>query len=55
MKTKRVDCVDCQHFEFTEKYKCNLGKRVMYRASANYWYFTDFLFPRYCNEFKDIP
>lgn len=58
MKAKRVDCVDCENFkgETTEKghkYSCLLGKRVMFRTPIGYYYFNnDFLFPRYCNDFK---
>ncbi|HCY40453.1 MAG TPA: hypothetical protein DHV48_03730 [Prolixibacteraceae bacterium] len=60
MKAKRVDCCNCHNFQAEGeqkkfKYSCKLGKRVMFRAPVGYWYFTnDFLFPRYCNEFKQI-
>jgi len=59
MKAKRVDCVECENFnadvepEGEFKYSCNLGKRIMFRKPIGYYYFNvDFLFPRYCNEFK---
>ena len=69
MKKNRVDCANCVEFEFpdwkcsfeilslkpSEKAKCKLGKRVMFRVnglhpdSSNWecgWF-------RYCEEFND--
>lgn len=56
MKPKRVDCCNCQNFDFDkyqEKFFCKLGKRVMFRVPSSP-YAIDFLFPRYCNDFKQI-
>lgn len=57
MKAKRVDCMCCLHLKTEEghnkfKYWCDLGKRVMFRKPFSP-YANTFLFPRYCNDFKD--
>ncbi len=58
MKAKRVDCMECSNFICIErprlKYSCKLEKRVMMRIPELYYSNTDFLFPRFCNEFKQI-
>lgn len=57
---QRVDCCLCYNFKATGqpndfKYSCELGKIVRFKNPVGYWYFNnDFLFPRYCNEFKEI-
>lgn len=57
MKPQRVDCCNCQNFQIDDgdgndfKYFCKLGKRVMMRIFVNP-HSVDFLFPRYCNDFK---
>jgi len=71
MKNNRVDCNECQNFnvekiqisknllEFSERPKCKLGKRVMFRmpifaSSTSYNAINDYGWIRYCNDFNSI-
>jgi hypothetical protein len=65
MKAKRVDCGNCENFEFPcydnliekkeKTARCKLGKRVMFRVNgihpdSSNW---DVGYFRYCNDYKE--
>ena len=59
MKTKKVECDECQNFiepkltvngMIKSNAKCELGKRVMFRFGIYDGFGCGY--PRYCNEFK---